>query len=253
MKTNILLYNTERAKPCFEVSQAQRPYAILLAISKGSFHLSFPEMGESHIISPYEISYIPPNTKFHKEVIQPVDFHQFAFEFLDDKHPFGVLEAGKLPIPREQVKAILDSANMISQFHSEADWLAENILHRMLSDGYLFSQINSISHVSDEIVSAAEYIECHLNETLSVSELAKQLHLSHNGLIWKFKHELHITPQKYIVSCRIKLAKQLLLEGNLSISQIAERCGYANAYYFSGAFKNAEGICPSAFRGKYIK
>lgn len=253
VKTKILLHNTEKGKPRFEVSQAKRPYAILLAISNGNFRVSFPESKQTYIFSPYEISYIPPNTQFYKEVINPIDFHQFAFEFLDTEHPFGELKAGKLSIPKEQVKAILDSADMISQFYNESAWLSENILHRILADGYLFSQKNAKSHLSNEILLAIEYIECHLNETFSIAELAQKLHLSHNGLIWKFKQELNITPQKYIATCRIILAKQLLLEDALSLSQIAEKCGYANAYYFSNAFKKAEGICPSAFRGRYIK
>jgi len=252
MKTKIVLYNTEKAKPRFEVSQATRPYAILLGISKGNFHLSFPELGQTHIISPYEIAYIPPNTNFYKEVLHPIDFHQFAFEILENDEKIVLPAAGKLCIPKDQVKAIFDSANLISQYHTDTAWITEHILHRILADSHLFSQSLSAKSTSREILAAIDYINAHLHEPLLVSSLAKALHLSHNGLIWKFKHELHITPQKYIAACRLKLAKQLLLEGDMPISQIAEQCGYANAYYFSNAFKQAEGLSPSAFRGNDI-
>jgi AraC-like DNA-binding protein len=250
MKTNIVLYNTEKAKPRFETEAAIRSWGILLAISKGSFRLSFPDTGESHTVAPYEISYVPPNTPFCRVILEPIDFHQFAFEILDTPFSLEMLPAGKLPIPHDQVKAILESADRLSQSHIDSAWMREHILHRMLTDGYLFSH-HSPSRVSRELLSVTEYIKSHLDEPLSVSSLAENLHLSHNGLIWKFKHELHTTPLQYISSCRLARAKQLLLESDMTMVQIAEACGYANAYYFSGAFKKAEGIAPTAYRRQY--
>ena len=253
MNTNIILYNTETDKTYFKLGAGIRPWGILLAISKGSFRLSFPALGQTHVIHPYEISYIPPNTEFCREVIEPIDFHQFAFQMRDCDDPLGRLEAGRLPIPSEQVQAILQSADRISRAPTDADRLATHMLHRILTDHYLFSPSTALPRISRDLLSATNYIFEHLDKPLSVALLADSLHLSHNGLIWKFKKELGTTPVKYIAMCRMKRAKQLLFEGDLSISQIAEACGYANGYYFSNAFKKSEGLSPSDFRKKCMK
>ena len=93
MKTNIILYNTETSKTHFKLSAGTRPWGILLAISKGSFRLSFPALKQSHVSSPYEIAYVPPNTEFYREIIEPIDFHQFAFQICSTIDGFGTLKA----------------------------------------------------------------------------------------------------------------------------------------------------------------
>lgn len=253
MKTEIVLYNTEKNKLQFQLRFGKSTWGILLAISKGSFRLSFPATGQSHIFFPYEVAYVPPNTDFLREVIEPIDFHQFTFQIYDLNEHFTPPSAGKLNIPKQQLKAILDSANMISFFPSETDELAKNILHRILIDNHLFFNAASTPNMSQEILAASNYILQNLSSPLSVASLAEKLHLSHNGLIWKFKKELNITPANYITMCRINRAKQLLFDSDLPISQIAEICGYTNTYYFSNAFKKSEGISPSLFRQRCIK
>lgn len=253
MNSDIILYNTETNKTFFKLASGIRPWGILLAISKGSFRLSFPASEKSCVISRYEIAYVPPNTEFCREIIEPIDFHQFAFQIYDPSNHFDALTPGKLSIPEEHVKTILASADKISIFAAESGELAEHILHRILIDCLLFSSATSTAQMSKETLLASNYILQHLSEPLSVSMLAAKVNLSHNGLIWKFKKELNVTPVNYITMCRIKRAKELLFDSDLTISQIAESCGYANAYYFSNAFKKSEGISPSDFRKKCIK
>ena len=250
MRAKIILHNFATGRAAFRLSSGTRPWGILLAISKGSFRLSFPSSDQSYTILPYEIAYVPSNTEFHREILEPIDFHQFTFKVFDQADPTDLPAAGRLNIPKQQVRAILDSADKISVFPSAAEQLSEHILHRILTDNYLFSSTSSASRISQEMLWVSDYIQQHLSEPLSVAMLAEKLHLSHNGLIWKFKKELNVTPVNYINMCRIKHAKQLLFDSDLTISQIAEDCGYANAYYFSNAFKKLEGISPSGFRKK---
>lgn len=248
MKPNVLLYNTETGKTHFTLQKGTRPWGILLAISKGCFRLTFPATGQVDVIHPFEAAYIPPNTEFLREVLAPIDFHQFAFHLYDTSHSIGLPRAGKLPLPGAQLKAVFSSANRLSPSDLHVDAIAEHLLSRILTDAYLFSYASSPSALSPELLTAMDYISQHLAEPLSLPQLAAQVSLSPNGLIRKFKQELNVTPIKYITLCRLKHAKQLLLEETFSITQIAEACGYSNAYYFSNAFKNAEGISPSTFR-----
>ncbi len=64
-----------------------------------------------------------------------------------------------------------------------------------------------------------------------------------------FRQQLDCTPTQYLKQIRIQLAKQLLLQASeqLSISEIAERCGYRDPYYFSRVFRSITGVSPSQF------
>ena len=81
-----------------------------------------------------------------------------------------------------------------------------------------------------------------------MDQLAELVHLSHVGLLWKFKHSTGTTLTEYLTGLRMKYAKELLLAGNLSVSQVADLCGYSNPYYFSNVFHNHFGVSPSKYR-----
>ena len=55
------------------------------------------------------------------------------------------------------------------------------------------------------------------------------------------------TPKQYILKQRLNMAQQLLLDTALSVTQIAERCGFTSVYHFCRAFKDKTGISPSQY------
>ena len=61
---------------------------------------------------------------------------------------------------------------------------------------------------------------------------------------------LSVTPKDYIQQVRMHKAKLLLQQfRDLSIAQVAERCGYSQLSNFTRAFKNYFGFMPSDIRG----
>lgn len=64
-----------------------------------------------------------------------------------------------------------------------------------------------------------------------------------------FKAELGETPFGYMTHLRLSQARRLLLyDSAFRIEEIAARCGFADAFYFSTAFKKRYGESPSAYR-----
>lgn len=47
---------------------------------------------------------------------------------------------------------------------------------------------------------------------------------------------------------RLNIAKQLLLESDFSITEIAYRCGFSDASYFSKVFRSSVGVSPLEYR-----
>jgi AraC-like DNA-binding protein len=64
-----------------------------------------------------------------------------------------------------------------------------------------------------------------------------------------FRKATQLTPMEFISLCRIRQAKQLLLEQKkLPITQIALECGYPSVSYFIQRFKKQEGLTPLEYR-----
>ena len=66
-----------------------------------------------------------------------------------------------------------------------------------------------------------------------------------------FDHIYHTSPAKHLTSLRIGKAKELLTEGELSMAQISELCGFRNQYYFSKVFKASTSLTPTEYKAKY--
>ena len=101
------------------------------------------------------------------------------------------------------------------------------------------------------IAPAIEYVEKHYGEpSLSNSVLAKQCNISEVYLRKLFNRHLKTTPGQYLAEIRLQKAKQLLAEGALKISSVAEECGFSNPYHFSRFFKQYTGMSPTEYSNK---
>ena len=91
-------------------------------------------------------------------------------------------------------------------------------------------------------------INTNLEKEISIEELSEKVNLNRTTLQKVFKEMYGLTINEYRTKSRIQLAKNLLASTDLSITEIAGRCGYANASKFSEVFKRNEGILPKNWR-----
>ncbi len=96
------------------------------------------------------------------------------------------------------------------------------------------------------------YIEQHYREPLSVSELAGQMNLSTVYFSNAFKSAFHIAPKQYILNKRLSESRQLLLETDLSVKEIAYAVGFENENYFSELFAARTGVSATHFRQRAL-
>lgn len=102
--------------------------------------------------------------------------------------------------------------------------------------------------ISPMISSAQKYLREHLAYSTSVPELAAHCHLSPSQFTRLFKTYTGQSPHEYTINLRINQAKILLLETELSITEIASRVGYDYSTSFEAIFKRKVGISPRRFR-----
>lgn len=101
---------------------------------------------------------------------------------------------------------------------------------------------------NDVISEVKKYIDKHLGEKISRSEIADYVFLNENYLSRLFHKEVGCSISNYILEKRIALSKKLLIQTKLSVSEIGERIGYDTTTYFIRIFKQETGKTPNEFR-----
>ena len=91
------------------------------------------------------------------------------------------------------------------------------------------------------------YIDTHIRTLSSLEELGGALGYNYSYLSNLFKTATGITVSSYYRGRRLELAKEMLRERSMNVTEIAERLGYSSLYAFSRAFKEAFGISPKQY------
>jgi AraC family transcriptional regulator len=89
-----------------------------------------------------------------------------------------------------------------------------------------------------------EYINEHLYQDVSISEIAGIAQMSQYHFLRLFKQSMGVTPHQYILQCRIDKAKYLLQYSKLSIADIAVRVGFCDQSHLTRYFKRIVGVTP---------
>lgn len=98
-----------------------------------------------------------------------------------------------------------------------------------------------------------EYVAAHVGEAISVTSMAKRLHLSRRLIEMRFRERLGTTPHAYLQQRRVSRAKALLLDGSdcRSIGEVAAASGFGCARAFREAFRTIAGCTPAAYRDRH--
>ena len=249
----LVFYNGFSERSIFQMQEGSRPWHVLLMLTQGEFSISFPQTGRRMNIKKHEILYIPAGMYFTREIVLPISFHQFAF-FTTGKEPFFLPKReGRVEIPYAQVAALADTLARVETISENRDSIIHFITHILaLHTVYGASSTDDGLPYDRDMQEILSYMKTHLEERFGMEDLAERFHLSHTGLIWKFHRHLGTTPIRFLTDLRLRYAKQLLLEGNLHINEIADRCGFSSAYYFTKLFRKHFDMSPGAFRSRYL-
>ena len=93
-----------------------------------------------------------------------------------------------------------------------------------------------------------DYMDGHLDEKMTVAELAALVDLTRYHFIRSFKQSTGMPPHQYMIRRRIDRAKDMLAERSASVAEIAERTGFGSTVQLTRAFRRIVGATPTAFR-----
>lgn len=98
------------------------------------------------------------------------------------------------------------------------------------------------------LVEVSALMEANIEEPLTLDELARLAGLSQRHLQRMFRHALGMTPMCYYLNLRLKRARTLLLQTEMSIMSITVACGFQSACHFSKSYRALFGYSPSIER-----
>ena len=148
------------------------------------------------------------------------------------------------------LKSIMDEVKFPEKPYAQT--LAKAYVYEILVHLFRYSR-SAITQSKDEnpiIRDVIEYIEKNYSDNLSIPGIAKHFSISESNLYRLFNHYTNMSINNYINYIRINKAEALLLETDLSVTEVAFRCGFNDGNYFSTVFKKYNGNSPSTFRKK---
>ncbi len=101
------------------------------------------------------------------------------------------------------------------------------------------------------ILNALLYIHEHLDEKISLAEVADYVHLVKNYFSTLFKHCVHMSFSDYINYSKINRSKYYLAHTSKSVYEIAELLGFGSQGYFINVFKKYSGCTPKEYQSRW--
>ena len=211
----------------------------LCFIGKNKYHYTFPDVPEQYIrsklfVSSEELEKIVKLLSPYQELQNMLNEHQLTIGLLD-VHDLRCAEdifeelsrlcSDTAPFQAKSYSAILDLMVLLSR----------NIGKKP-------------THNFDNIQTAVEYINSHITEDIRIDQICAVCHMSKYYFCRMFKQKTGVTVMEYILKTRIVMAKELLGEATLTVTEISEACGFSSVSYFSRAFKNETGVSPLQYK-----
>jgi len=260
-------YNESYQKMDMKVQHYHDTYEIYLQI-KGERYLFLNDIchtlksGDLYLLRPFEIHYTESRDaacygrfvmNFQEEWLSCILTGEERHMLLK-KLPAGIfhLDSGQYAIILELFQE-LDAAGMKSGFLAEKYrysivFRLLLVLSEILKVNMAVKNSHIIANVRPEIIRAIHYLNDHYQEEIDLGQLAETVHMSKYHFCRVFHKVTGATFLQYLTNIRLAKVHQLLLKTNLSLAEIAGRCGFASTAQLSRTFRNVYQVSPRDFR-----
>ncbi|MGH2558443.1 MAG: helix-turn-helix domain-containing protein [Thermomicrobiales bacterium] len=243
-------------KASFALREDRSGLWVAFAIEDGSFEYG---IGEHRGIASFgDVILCPPNVPFRRRIVTPLTFHHVIFSWLDRKsgEPVEPVSLDLCAIVMHDTNRLATTYAHLRRVANTSDGHTDTWTSHLFDDIWLTHCAEVLQneretprqHSDDLMVRARHIIERDYAERPSLAALAASLGLSPMQFTRRYRAAFGTTPMHDLSQVRLDEAQMLLLESNLSLDQIARRCGYTNGFYLSRVFTRWFGESPSRFR-----
>ncbi|MFI3206398.1 MAG: AraC family transcriptional regulator [Clostridia bacterium] len=245
----------------FIVDRETFPYNIFLYIKSGTFYVE--QYGKKFKLKAGDCIMIRMSDK-HLYYSDKTDVADFFWMHFQGNALTSLLEKlaknNCLPIiihSEDFGKELCNCYNIAIKNQSDYEYVISAKIYEIFirfSGSYLAEiDLKNIDDFPDFIKASLHYIEHHIYEKISLTKLAKHVHIDKFYLIQQFSKYLNTTPIKYICQKKINIASDLLSTSDASINEISQRLGFFDQSHFNKIFKQNIGISPSNYRKTNIR
>ena len=150
------------------------------------------------------------------------------YEFVRESMVAGAIDYILKPLSADDLLNVLSKA---------VDWL--------VSQGVIRRRSGSVRELVTQVI---EYIDANYTNELSLRLLSNQFHVNDSYLSKMFKQVVGENLMMYISRKRITRAIELMNQGNLNLTEIANLVGYSDYAYFNRVFRKISGKGPREFK-----
>ena len=171
---------------------------------------------------------------------------------------FAVLEAIRSDVCTQRIPVIIISGKLLSYDDVQRlDPMHTAIFTKgILEEGEILALVDRVeedvtplSHPTSTLVKQVlAYLHQNYTQTVTRKDIAAAVGVSENYLSQIFCKEMTLSPWDYLNRFRIQRAKELLVQSDETITQIATRVGFNDSGYFSRVFRKHTGQSPMDFR-----
>ncbi len=189
--------------------------------------------------------FLPPGTLRARDAgTDTVHFVSFNFHsFPDVSFPFDNYMPKCITSNIKKLLTVYPPSHLSATYHSREK--CANMLNFML---YELLDVASLKCSNEHVVKILNYIEEHITEKLTLQVMCSYVNLSREYTSYIFKKEMGKTLTDYVNERKMLLAKELILNGEMSLTDISTYLGFDNYNYFSRLFKQYLGITPISLK-----
>lgn len=125
------------------------------------------------------------------------------------------------------------------------------LLTLLMEDSWKPAQDAPARESRRSLTDVKEYLDAHLQEKITLDELAGRFYIDKYYLAKRFKQQFGVSVMQYVMHQRITTAKRLLRFSDMPIEKIGQECGMEDANYFARAFRKVEGCSPTEYRRQW--
>lgn len=219
-----------------------------------------------YTITPGDLIIIPPDVihrtiedgeNVYSRILMDIPLHYFDQELL--KLCKIAPPAYFISIPKSHQPVLNNLLQKLENEYRSKDEHSQYLIKQLINELLIFlirsTQHHDFSHSAVEsgqlINQATRYISENYEKPLSLNEIAKQLGISKSHFCRLFKKKTGANFSDYLTGVRINEAAKMLRATDLSVTEIALRCGYNDSAYFAMIFKKIKNTTPLKYRNSY--
>lgn len=154
--------------------------------------------------------------------------------------------------PRWLFKSIYVNVNSGNVFGQE---IASGYVYDLIlwfKQTILLNEMNRYRKNSQQILGMAlEYIKDNVTRDVTLRELSDHIGISQQHMCRIFREHLNVHYTEYVTRIRLNMAMDMILNTDTPMAEIAKKCGFRSASYFSTVFGKYENMTPNNYRKRY--